>query len=181
MGRGIRAVAAVLVGLLSAVVTAVVAAAPAAAHDRNLDLTVAGDGATGVTVQATHTDGHQLDTVIRLVLTATAQDGRIVGPLQLEPAGEGKGFYASGPVLTPGAWRVTVTAPAPYAGTATVDVRAAPAQSPPVAAAPPAESDGSPSVGAGWWRWWPAWLGVLVGAGLALAVPVARRRGTRRG
>ena len=48
-------------------------------------------------------------------------DGR-PGHLQLEPAGEGQGFYTSGPILAPGDWRVTVRAPAPHNGKATVEV-----------------------------------------------------------
>src|SRR4051794_25384272 len=103
--------AAALAGLLLAIVPI---GGPASAHEGKLKLEVAGDGATGVTVQARHGDGHRLESTVRLVVSATAADGRAVGPVQLEPATEGQGFYLSGPILTPGDWRVTVRAPAPY-------------------------------------------------------------------
>ncbi|MFV2085790.1 hypothetical protein [Micromonospora sp. LOL_021] len=174
--RRTRGSAAVLFGLLLAVLPA---AGPAQAHNGKLDLEVAGDGATGVTVQAFHEDGHRLDLPVRLVLTATADGGRSVGPLQLEPAGEGQGFYASGPVLSPGDWQVTVSAPAPYDSAATAEVRAVEGQAPPVAdlAAAAAEDEPGGTARAGWWRWaWPVGLAVLALAALAVAVRRPRSR-----
>ncbi|GLY93851.1 hypothetical protein [Actinoplanes sp. NBRC 103695] len=168
-----RGAAAVLAGLLLAILPA---AGPAWAHNGKLQLEVAGDGATGVTVQARHADGHRLDTMVRLVLSATAEGGRTVGPVQLEPAGEGQGFYTSGPVLAPGTWKVTVTAPAPYATKATVEVRAKVAQ----AAPPPVAEAAGPAADAQVWRWWPLILGVLgVLAGVAIIASVVRRRTLR--
>jgi hypothetical protein len=161
--------------VLAGLVLALTAAGPAWAHDRKLTLEVAGDGATGVTVQARHADGHRLDTTVRLVLTATAAGGRTVGPVQLEPAAEGHGFYTSGPVLAPGSWRVTVRAPAPHTGGATVQVRARVAQSAPAALA--AAKPGEPAQAQRSWRWWPAGLGVLAALAVAATVvAVARRR-----
>ncbi|MDG4768078.1 hypothetical protein O7632_28895 [Solwaraspora sp. WMMD406] len=170
-----RGAVAVLVGLLLAILPA---AGAAQAHDRTLRLEVAGDGATGVTVQATYTDGHRLESVVRLVLTATAEGGRTVGPTQLEPVGEGQGFYFSGPVLTPGTWQVTVSAPAPYTGATTAEVRAVEGQAPPPAElAERAEAANGSSSGAGWWRWaLPIGLAVLALAVLAVAVSPTRRR-----
>ena len=153
--RRTRGAAAVLAGLLLAILPV---AGPAWAHDGKLKLTVAGDGATGVTVQARHADGHRLDTLVRLVLTATAAGGRTVGPLQLEPAGEGQGFYSSGPILAPGSWQVTVRAPAPHTSKATVEVRARVAQSAPQVAPVSAAKRGQADP---LWRWWPAGLGIL--------------------
>ena len=177
--RRARGAAAVLTGLALVFLPV---AGPAAAHSGKLRLEVAGDGATGVTVQATHADGHRLGTPVRLVLTAVAAGGRRVGPLQLEPAGEGQGFYSSGPILTPGKWQVTVTAPKPHAGKTTVEVRAkaaqtAPAQVAPVAAAKP----GGPVGNASSWGWWPVLPGVLVALAIAATVvlTVRRRRGAR--
>ncbi|MEV0153674.1 hypothetical protein AB0H57_08035 [Micromonospora sp. NPDC050686] len=121
-----RRMLAVLAGLWLAVLTV----APAAAHGGKLKLVVAGDGATGVTVQASHTDGHPLTEPVRLVLTAAGADGRKVGPVQLVPSVEGEGFYSSGPLLSPGRWKVTVTAPAPNAARATAQVDARPAAVP---------------------------------------------------
>jgi hypothetical protein len=169
--RRTRGAAAVLAGLLLAVLPA---PGPALAHDKKLKLEVAGDGATGVTVQARHADGHRLDTLVRLALTATAEGGRTVGPLQLEPAGEGQGFYTSGPILAPGSWRVTVRAPAPHTGKATVEVRARAAQPAPVPAAAAAAKQDRTTQAEPSWRWWTIGLGAL--AVLAIVTMVVRRR-----
>ncbi|MCA2216976.1 hypothetical protein [Jidongwangia harbinensis] len=174
--RRTRGSAAVLAGLLLATLPA---AGPAWAHDTRLKLEVAGDGATGVTVRARHADGHPLDKPVRLVLTATAAGGRTVGPRQLEPAGEGQGFYASGPVLAPGSWRVTVSAPRPYTGETAVEVRARAAQSAPAQAAPVSAARRT-AAGESGWRWWPVGLAVLAALAIVtLVVPVVRRRTKR--
>jgi hypothetical protein len=174
--RRTRGAAVVLAALLLAILPA---AGPAWAHKGKLKLEVAGDGAVGITVQARHADGHELETLVRLAITATGANGRAVGPVQLEPAGEGKGFYATGPILTPGKWTVTVRAPAPHTSEVTVDVEAraaqsAPAQVPQVSAAKRGESPQStlPS----WWK--PVGLGVL--AVLAIVAVVWMTVGRRR-
>jgi hypothetical protein len=167
---GTRLLAVVLaVGLM-----VLVPGAPAFAHDGPVTLEVAGDGATGVTARATYKeDGHAVEGV-RLVLTATGEGGRTVGPLQLAPAPEGRGFYASGAVLTPGTWQVTVTAPAPHPGTATVRVAARAAQTPPPA--PVAPSLREPAGRYGWvWFLSAALLVVAV-----LATVTVRRKTARR-
>lgn len=167
--RRTHGAAAALAGLLLAILPV---AGPAWAHNGKLELEVAGDGATGVTVQARHADGHPLDTMVRLVLSATAAGGRTVGPLQLEPAGEGQGFYTSGPVLAPGTWQVTVRAPAPNTSKVTVEVRARAAQSAPAQALPRSPpTPGRPS-----WRWWP--IGLAAVAVIAVVVAAVRRRRT---
>lgn len=149
-------------------------AAPAAAHGGPVVLDVAGDGATGVTVRATYKqDGHPVeDRVLRLVLNATGDGGRKVGPVQLNPANEGQGFYTSGPVLAPGKWTVVVTSPAPNAGKAEAAVEARVAQTAPPPAPAPETSDGD---GDGTWRWWVAAAALFLGALLALAL-VGRHR-----
>jgi hypothetical protein len=149
-------------------------AAPAAAHGGPLVLEVAGDGATGVTVRAVYKkDGHPVeDRVLRLVLNATGDGGRRVGPVQLNPANEGQGFYTSGAVLTPGKWTVVVTSPEPNAGRAQAAVEARAAQSAPPAADPSGErGDG----GGGTWRWWVAGAALFLGTVIALAL-VGRHR-----
>ncbi|WP_433791367.1 hypothetical protein [Actinoplanes sp. CA-252034] len=174
--RRTRGAAAVLAGLLLALLPAV---GPAWAHNGRLKLEVAGDGAVGVTVQARHADGHQLETLVRLALTATGPDGQAVGPVQLEPAGEGQGFYATGPILTPGKWKVTVRAPAPHTSEVTVEVQARAAQSAPaqVSAAKPGESPQTTL--SSWWR--PVVLGVLTVLALVAVVwPIVRRRKARQ-
>lgn len=179
MTRTWQAITAALVALALA---AFLPTAPAAAHTGKLKLTVAGDGADGVTVQAVYADGHRLDKMVRLTLTATGPDGRRIGPVQLEPATEGQGFYASGPILSAGRWRVTVSAPAPHRGEASALVEARDAQSPPpvpapVAATAPAAGTGDAARDGGS-RWWPFALAGLALAVLAVAVPVlvGRRR-----
>ncbi|MDY7089852.1 MAG: hypothetical protein SYR96_32710 [Actinomycetota bacterium] len=169
-----RGAAAVLAGLLLALLPV---AGPAWAHNGKLKLEVAGDGAVGVTVQARHADGHQLETLVRLTLTATAADGRVVGPAQLEPAGEGHGFYATGPILTPGKWRVTVRAPAPHTSQVTAEVEARAAQSAPaqVAAVSGAKRSGAPQTTlSSWWR--PVVLGGLAVLAIIAVVWVTVRR-----
>ncbi|MEV4658230.1 hypothetical protein [Micromonospora sp. NPDC049301] len=170
----------VFAALLAGLALALFSAAPATAHTGKLKLTVAGDGADGVTVQATYADGHRLDKPVRLTLTGTGPEGRRLGPVQLEPAPEGQGFYSSGPVLSPGTWKVTVTAPAPNRGDASAQVQARPAQSPPtpapVAVTAPADGRAAGAEGSAWW--WPVGLAALVLTALAVAVPMlfSRRR-----
>ncbi|MET8252982.1 hypothetical protein [Micromonospora sp. NPDC005197] len=171
---GIRkVVAAVFAGLALTLFAAV----PAAAQADKLKLTVAGDGAEGVTIQATYTDGRRLDQLVRLVLTATGPDGQRVGPVQLEPQPEGQGFYSSGPVLSTGTWKVTVNSPAPLQGKATATVQARAAQSPPAPrpVAVTADGTGDRGAGAGWWPFAAAGL-VLVAAAMGAAMLFGRRR-----
>jgi len=138
-------------------------------HGGALKLQLGGDGAEGVTVRATYDDGHPLDSVVRMVLTATRAGGRSVGPIQLTPANEGLGFYSSGPVLSPGRWQVVVTAPKPTPGRAAsvVDARAPQTAPPaPAVAARPADDAGGHA-----WLWWTiAGVGsaAVIGIGLAL-------------
>ncbi|MEV4760294.1 hypothetical protein AB0J86_35050 [Micromonospora sp. NPDC049559] len=153
-------------------------ATPAAAHGGKINLVVAGDGATGVTARATYADGHALDQSPRLVLNATGEGGRKVGPVQLNPTGEGQGFYSSGPLLAPGRWQVTVTAPEPTPASVVVVVEARAAQTaPPVAAAPISAAEGD----AARWMWWVAGaaLAVAAVAGVLLLFRVRRDAATR--
>lgn len=149
-------------------------AAPAARAGK-IKLAVAGDGAQGVTIQASYPDGRRLEQVVRLVLTATGPDGQRVGPVQLEPQPEGHGFYSSGPVLSTGTWKVTVNSPAPLQSKATATVQAKAAQSPPVpapvAVTTPADGGGA----GGWWPFAAAGL-VLVAAAMGVAMLFGRRR-----
>ncbi|MFI7604024.1 hypothetical protein ACIBTV_02745 [Micromonospora sp. NPDC049366] len=167
-----KGLAALAVGL----VLTLLGAAPAAADTGELKLTVAGDGADGVTVRATHADGRQLETLVRLTLNATGPDGQRVGPVQLEPSAEGQGFYSIGSILSPGRWRVTVSTPAPDGSEASAQVEARAPGSPPapepVAAQPDAAGRGA---GVGWW---PVAAGglVLVAAVIAVAMLSSRRR-----
>ncbi|MFC0528801.1 hypothetical protein [Phytohabitans kaempferiae] len=163
-----------LAALAAVPLLALVPAAPAAAHGGPVALEVAGDGATGVTVRATYEqDGHPVeDRVLRLVLTASAEGGRQVGPVQLDPSNEGQGFYTSGAVLTPGRWTVVVTAPDPNGARVETTVEAKVAQTAPPPVDATAESDGE---GGGTWRWWVAGAALLVAVVLGLALATRRR------
>lgn len=147
-------------------------AAPAAAHGDQVVLDAAGDGATGVTVRATYKkDGHAVDDmVLRLVLNATGEGGRKVGPIQLNPANEGQGFYSSGAVLTPGKWSIVVTSPEPNPAKAVTQIEARAPQ-----AAPPPEAASEDPGDGGTWRWWVAGAALLLGTIIALAL-VSRHR-----
>lgn len=130
-------------------------------HGGPVTLTVAGDGAGGVTVRAVYkNDGHAAE-ALRLVLNAEGDTGRRAGPVQLNGSAEGRGFYSSGRLLTPGRWEVTVTSPEPNPGTATVTVNAVAPQSQPAVTRGPA----GPAPDGAELRWWPAAaaaLGVVV-------------------
>ncbi|MFG1841278.1 hypothetical protein ACGFH8_22995 [Micromonospora sp. NPDC049175] len=167
----------VLAAVFAGLALTLLSAAPAAARADKLKLTVAGDGAEGVTIQATYADGRRLDRVVRLVLTATGPDGQKVGPVQLEPQPEGQGFYSSGPVLSAGTWKVRVDSPAPLPGKATATVQARAAQSPPVPkpVAVNKPADGGSGAGAGWWPFAAAGL-VLVAAAMGAVMLFGRRR-----
>ncbi|MEO3744173.1 hypothetical protein [Plantactinospora sp. B5E13] len=162
-----RVPATLLVTLVVAGLVTLGPAGPAAARDGKLRLAVAGDGATGVTVQLSYADtGDPVETGLRLVLRATGEGGRQVGPLQLGPAGEGRGFYSSGPILTPGRWEVSVRAPEPDPAEATVVVQArAPQSAPAVVADAPKRSEAD-SGGSTRNRW-------LVGAGVVTMLALA--------
>lgn len=178
-----------ILGVL-AIVT-VVPATPAAAHGGKIKLEVAGDGATGVTVRALYqNDSHPVeDRVLRLTLTATGEGGKAVGPLDVNPAGEGRSFYNSPGVLTPGRWAVVVTSTDTNVlrAESTVDAKAPqtaatqtrpPATQKPVTDAPaPKTSDVADSdEGNGSAPWWT--IGFVVALGLAaLVVITTRRRG----
>ena len=165
-------------------------ASPAAAHGGKIKLDVAGDGATGVTVRALYqSDGHPVeDKVLRLTLTATADAGRTAGPFDLGPSAEGRGFYSSGAVLTPGRWTVVVTSVDPNVirAESTVDARAAQAAPAPAPTAT-GSANGSDVTAAeegdgGGTLWTVLFVVALALAGLALvlvrrrASPTASRR-----
>jgi hypothetical protein len=168
-----------LAGLLLAVAAVLLPCGPAGAHGGKVTLEVAGDGATGVTVRAKYADGHPVDDrILRLVLTATGDGGRSAGPVQLNPASEGRGFYAAGNVLGPGRWTVVVTAPGAdgVRAEAIVQTRA------PQTAPPPASAGAGNGAGAGGGSndggavWWLLAATAVAGAGLLVAARRSRRR-----
>jgi len=162
-----------VVALLAFVVLGLAPGAAYADVPGDLKLEVAGDGAEGVTVRAFGADGRPAEGDLRLVLTASAAGGRTIGPLQLNPAAEGRGFYTSGPVLSPGTWTVVVTGPgaSPVKATSVVESRPAQSPPPPVARSAPPAPPGSSHL---WW-WW---LAAAVAAGAFAVVAVVRLRRT---
>jgi hypothetical protein len=170
MGRGLGRAVLLAIGVL------LLPAAPAAAHGDRIKLEVAGDGANGVTVLARYDDGHPVDDrILRLVLTATGDGGRRAGPIQLNPATEGRGFYRSGAVLAPGRWTVIVTSSAPDATRtkATIDARPPQSALPPAAASPERTEGADRDGGRAWWV-----IGLLAAVAVIVGgfVLVARRR-----
>jgi hypothetical protein len=169
-------VARLLAAVFAAVLVALVPGLPAYAHDGPVTLDVAGDGAGGVTVRAVYTsDKHPVESGVPLMVSATGEGGRTIGPIQLNPSAEGRGFYTSGPVLTPGSWTVAVTAPAPHAGKASAKVEARVAQRMPPAA-PAERSASSTATGRFGWLWWLGGLALVVLVLGAIAQSRARRR-----
>lgn len=149
---------------------------PALAHGGKIKLEVAGDGATGVTVRALYqSDGHPVeDKVLSLTLTATGEGGRAVGPLTLAQASEGRAFYSSGAVLSPGRWTVVVAGPDPNVirAESTVEARAPQAAPVPAVTATTAAPQPSESGSGTFWS-----VGFFLALGLAgLAVYLVQRR-----
>jgi len=132
---GLRAlVVGVMAGVLALLLALSAAPGPASAHGGPFGLTVAPDGAGGLTVIAAYTeDGHPVSEVIDPVATAVAADGRTAGPVSLVSSGEGEGVWVTAePFLGEGDWAVTVTTTTPSSATATAQVTVAPL-APPVA------------------------------------------------
>jgi hypothetical protein len=144
-----------MIGPVAVVVLAwlAVAALPAAAAATRADitLTVSGDGAGGVTVLASYAaDGRPFEQPLPLILTGTGDGGRTVGPLQLQPAAEGRGFYSAAGILAPGRWQIVVTAnqPQPLRAEAVIDARVDQTAPPPEEIVAPPGGGGPPS-----WVW----------------------------
>jgi hypothetical protein len=174
--RTIRVLAALGLAALAVLGLAVLGGAgPAAAAARaDVTLTVSGDGAGGVTVLASYAaDGRPFEQPLPLILTGTGDGGRSVGPLQLQPAAEGHGFYAATNILAPGRWQIVVTANQPQPLRAEAVIEARPAQ-----VAPPPEELVAPPAAGGQPRW--VWLATVPVAALLLATGFGlwRRRRT---
>ncbi|MGW2868919.1 hypothetical protein [Kitasatospora sp. NPDC001225] len=129
------------------------AAAPAAAHGESVHLDVTGQQNGRVSTVATWENDHDPVTgEFAGTLSATATDGRAVGPWRLVTAPGRPGTYTTREILPVGHWRVTVdcSSPAPGHGEGELDIDTAvvtdPAPAgtggPPLAEAQP--GDGSP-------------------------------------
>ncbi|MDF2847464.1 MAG: hypothetical protein K0R97_1446 [Oerskovia sp.] len=144
LGRVRAAATAGVALLLGTLLAAVLGAVPASAHGGDIILSIGGDGAGGISVNVTYkTDGHPVEEIVDVMVTAVSDAGTEIGPLQLSSASEGVGWYTSAPdVLTDGHWTVTATTTTPVATTATSQIDVVP---PPAA---PAPAEGDTEVGA---------------------------------
>lgn len=135
LGRVRAAAAAGMALLLGTLLATVLGAVPASAHGGDIILSIGGDGAGGISVNVTYkTDGHPVEEIVDVMVTAVSDAGTEIGPLQLSSASEGVGWYTSAPdVLTDGHWTVTATTTTPVATTATSQIDVVP---PPAAPAP---------------------------------------------
>lgn len=138
---------AALVALFGALLATMLGAAPAGAHGGDIILSIGGDGAGGISVNVTYkTDGHPVEEIVDVMVTAVSDQGTEVGPLQLSSASEGVGWYTSAPdVLSDGHWTVTATTTTPVATTATSQIDVVP---PPAAPAPEAGTADGADAGA---------------------------------
>ncbi|MFJ2300003.1 hypothetical protein [Oerskovia paurometabola] len=135
LGRVRAAAAAGMALLLGTLLATVLGAVPASAHGGDIILSIGGDGAGGISVNVTYkTDGHPVEEIVDVMVTAVSDAGTEIGPLQLSSASEGVGWYTSAPdVLTDGHWTVTATTTTPVATTATSQIDVVP---PPATPAP---------------------------------------------
>jgi hypothetical protein len=181
-----------ITGLSTLLAVLLFGAVPAVAHGGKIKLEVAGDGATGVTVRALYeNDSHPVeDKVLRLTLTATGEGGKTVGPVDVPPAGEGRSFYTSPGVLTPGRWTVAVSSTDPGVTRAESTVEARTAQLAPTASprasAASASADRAGSGGSGGSQgegrgngggtWWSVAFAVALGLTAFVVIRTRRRR-----
>lgn len=122
MWSWVRTAVAVAAGLALAVSGAPLVAS---AHGGGIALQVSQDGLGGVYISATYNeDGHAVDALMDPVLTASSVGAADVGPIELVSGGQGVGIWTTpGPVLTDGAWTITVVVTKPVATTVTTDLQ----------------------------------------------------------
>ncbi|MFE7525679.1 hypothetical protein ACFU7Y_08135 [Kitasatospora sp. NPDC057542] len=114
-----------LAALALAAAALLCAAAPAVAHGDSVHLDVTGQQNGRVSTVATWEDDHDPVTgEFAGTLSATASDGRTVGPWRLVTAPGHPGTYTTREILPTGHWRVTVDCafPAPGRGERELDV-----------------------------------------------------------
>ncbi|MFZ4894514.1 hypothetical protein ACL9RL_08700 [Plantibacter sp. Mn2098] len=128
----VRALFAMLFGLVVLFAGVFGAAGAASAHGGPFQLLVSPDGAGGVVVSAQYTaDQHTVSEIMDPVATAVSPDGQRVGPVSLISSSEGEGIWVSDqPFLPEGQWAVTVATTFPSSATVTVDMTVAPLAAP---------------------------------------------------
>lgn len=129
--KGVRGAGVAVAGFLAALVLlalSLFSAAPASAHGGPFQLSIAPDGAGGLSVSASYVeDGHAVTGIIDPVATAVSPDGTTAGPVALISSAEGEGVWVTpSPFLGEGQWAVTVTTTTPESVTSTLDVTVAP-------------------------------------------------------
>ena len=108
--------------------------APASAHGGKIDIEVGTDGAGGISAALVWAgDGHPVEESAVVVVQAVSDAGQEVGPITLDSASEGVGWYRSEPaVLDEGHWTLTarVKEPAKAKVVTEIDVAAPPSAAP---------------------------------------------------
>lgn len=190
----VSAVRALLTAALGAVLVLGGLAAPATAHGGDVVISLGTDGAGGVSATLTYkSDGHPVEEAADVTVTAESDAGETVGPITLQSASEGVGWYVSDPgVLAEGHWMLTATMTHPAEATASAQVDVVPPAEPAAAedgedadaagaesadasaGTDPAPGEDATSSGPGALLW--ALLAAAVVAAGALGVVVARRR-----
>ncbi|WP_402466317.1 hypothetical protein [Isoptericola aurantiacus] len=138
-----RAVLAVALALL-----VMMCAVPrASAHGGELQIEVGTDGSGGIdAVVVWAGDEHPVEETVDVTVKAVSDDGEKVGPIRLQSASEGVGWYTSEPgVLGEGHWTLTVrtTEPVTHRTTTEIDVVAPPTPEAEESAAADASEDGA--------------------------------------
>lgn len=182
--RTIQALVSALLGSVLTVVLFLAGGMPALAHSGPYELTITTDGAGGVSVSGKYVeDGHTVEALMDVVVTATGKDGETAGPVNLISSAEGQGIWISPePFLADGEWTVTATTTVPGEATTTTTFVVAPI-APPVAPEPLQEvsassPDAPESSPMNIWPW--ALGGLLLVAGGGTAFYVLRQRQAKK-
>lgn len=101
-------------------------AGPAFAHGGDVQVNIGTDGAGGIDATVVWaSDGHPVEESVDLVVTAVSDTSEEVGPIRMQSASEGVGWYRSEPgMLGEGHWTVTatMTEPTEHAVSTEIDV-----------------------------------------------------------
>ncbi|HET8780519.1 MAG TPA: hypothetical protein VFM66_10620, partial [Agromyces sp.] len=135
----------------------------ASAHTGPYKLEITPDGAGGISVIGHYVeDGHTVDAILDPIATATTEDGRKAGPVELISSAEGEGVWVTEePFLEAGTWTVTVETTTPLSVTASTQFEVAPLDPPIEGAAASAADAAAPAV--------PIWPWLAGGAALVAA------------
>lgn len=175
-----RTLAAVLLSSVLATVLLLAGGLSAQAHSGPYELSINTDGAGGVSVSGKYAaDGHIVEALMDVVVTAKSKDGKSVGPIELKSSAEGRGIWISAePFMSDGEWTVTAATTTPQKVTAETSFVVAPLATP-VAPEPLNDSangaDAAPSSSLDVWLWGLGGFVVAAGGGTAFYVLQRRR------